>query len=85
MLIEAYTTILDFHIYPGAGDVTGGKSLHLMGNYFDHGHPVHMDNYYNYSYNLTNNKVMIGKWRTKRDIIYISTEYKNEMLSGHSI
>ncbi|XP_050516259.1 piggyBac transposable element-derived protein 4-like [Diabrotica virgifera virgifera] len=125
MLTEADSTILDIHIYAGAGDATAGKShtervvLHLMRNFFDHGHSLHMDNYYN-SYNLAKllldknsfctgtlrkdrkgcpknvvdaklkkgqtksmylNNVMVGKWRDKRDIIYISTEYKNEMVT----
>lgn len=57
VLTKADWAILDVHIYAGAGDVTAGKShtervvLHLMRNFFDHGHSVHMDNYYS-SYNL---------------------------------
>ncbi|XP_050303772.1 piggyBac transposable element-derived protein 4-like [Anthonomus grandis grandis] len=110
-------------IYTGVLDDLGGRGhaanvvLHLIRNYWDKGHSLYMDNYYNSvalarqllekntyctgtlqvgrketpedvskaklkpgeSIHRYGGNVCVGKWKDKREVLYISTEHENTL------
>lgn len=123
LLTESSGIVLNMLIYTGALDDLGGRGhaanvvLHLMRNYWDKGHSLYMDNYYNSvtlarqllekntyctgtlrvgrketpedvkkaklrpgeSVHRYGGNVCVGKWKDKREVLYITTEHENTL------